>query len=370
MGDKGGFTAKVLTSRQKAAIVVRYLLAEGSELDLTTLPTSAQAMLAQEMAVMSLIDRETRDSVIAEFCEQLDSVGLSFPGSIDGALTLLDGHLSDATTGRLRRMAALSGISDPWERIAALAPPTLAELARIEAPEIAAVMFSNIPVQRAAEVFRLINPDLARQIAYAMSLTDGIDDAARRHIGLALVRAADALPQPVLDGGPVEKVGAILNFSQSAMRDSVLEGLNDDDASFAESVRKTIFTWANIPERIDPRDVARIVRRVEGPAMIRALAGATGKDAPTAEFILGAISSRLADSMRDEIEELGSISPEDAEEAMSSVVAMIRQMETEGEIILLAAPANKSNDKEVADAPARQMTSPFRSGVAGLCGIA
>lgn len=344
MNEQVGFGAKVLTSRQKAAIVVRYLLAEGSELDLTNLPVSAQALLAQEMAVMNMVDCETRDSVIAEFCGQLEAVGLSFPGSIDGALALLDGHLSDATTGRLRRMAALSGISDPWERIAALPPQTLAELARIEAVEVAAVMFSNIPVQRGAEVFQQINPELARQIAYAMSLTGSVEPAALRQIGLALVRSADTLPPPVLDGGPVEKVGAILNFSQSAVRDSVLDGLGDDDAVFAENVRKTIFTWANIPERIDPRDIARIVRRVDGPVMVRALAGAKGKDEPAAEFILGAISTRLADTMREEMQELAKVTPQEAEEAMSSVVAMIRQMETEGEIILLPPGANDTDD--------------------------
>ena len=35
-----GFVSKVLTSRQKAAIVVRYLLTTGDDLDLSALPAS------------------------------------------------------------------------------------------------------------------------------------------------------------------------------------------------------------------------------------------------------------------------------------------------------------------------------------------
>ncbi|WP_278878143.1 flagellar motor switch protein FliG [Paracoccus yeei] len=326
-----------LTARQKAAIIVRLILAEGEDMDLARLPSGLQTDLAQEMALMGLIDRDTRNAVIAEFCDTLESIGLSFPGDIDGTLELLDGHLSPGTTDRLRRMAALNGGGDPWDRIAALSTPLLAELARTEAVEIAAVMFSKLPVPRAAEVFGLLDPALARQIAYAMSLTGMIEAGALRRIGQALIQAADAIPRSALDGKAVDKVGAILNFSTSATRETVLAGLESDDAGFADEVRKTIFTWANIPARIDPRDIARITREVENSVLVKAMAGAKGPNQPTVDFLLSGLSSRLADSMREEMEGLGKVSTRDAEEAMDQVVAAIRRMEAAGDLFMIAA---------------------------------
>ncbi|WP_028716535.1 flagellar motor switch protein FliG [Paracoccus sp. J39] len=325
-----------LTARQKAAVIVRLVLAEGEDIDLARLPAELQTGLAQEMALMGVIDRDTRNAIVAEFCDRLELVGLSFPGDIDGTLDLLDGHLSPDTSDRLRRMAALNGAGDPWDRIAAMTPALLAELARTEAVEIAAVMFSKLPVPRAAEVFGLLDPDLARQIAYAMSLTGGIGADALQRIGKALIQAADAVPQPPLEGKAGEKVGAILNFSPSSMRDSVLAGLDDDDAAFAGEVRKTIFTWAHIPRRVDPRDIARITREVDNPVLLKALAGARGVARETVDFILGGISSRLAESMREEMEGLGKVSARDAEEAMDQVVAAIRRMEAAGDLFLIA----------------------------------
>ncbi|WP_199260261.1 flagellar motor switch protein FliG [Paracoccus binzhouensis] len=325
-----------LTARQKAAVIVRLVLAEGEDIDLARLPPGLQTDLAQEMALMGVIDRETRNAIVAEFCDRLEAVGLSFPGDIDGTLDLLDGHLSPDTSDRLRRMAALNGAGDPWDRIAAMTPALLAELARTEAVEIAAVMFSKLPVPRAAEVFGLLDPALARQIAYAMSLTGGIEAAALQRIGKALIQAADAVPQPPLQGKAGEKVGAILNFSPSSMRDSVLAGLDDDDAAFAGEVRKTIFTWSHIPHRIDPRDIARITREVDNAVLLKALAGARGEARETVEFLLGGISSRLAESMREEMEALGKVSARDAEEAMDEVVATIRRMEAAGDLFLIA----------------------------------
>lgn len=325
-----------LTARQKAAVIVRLLLAEGDDIDLARLPPGLQTDLAQEMALMGIIDRDTRNAIVAEFCDRLESVGLSFPGDIDGTLDLLDGHLSPDTTDRLRRMAALNGDGDPWDRIAVMAPTLLAELARTEAVEIAAVMFSKLPVPRAAEVFGLLDPQLARQIAYAMSLTGGIEAAALQRIGKALIQAADAVPQPPLQGKAGEKVGAILNFSPSTMRDSVLAGLDDDDAGFAGEVRKTIFTWAHVPHRVDPRDIPRLTREVENAVLLKALAGARGDARETVDFILGGISSRLAESMREEMEALGKISTRDAEAAMDEVVATIRRMEAAGDLFLIS----------------------------------
>lgn len=324
-----------LTSRQKAAVVVRMMLADGAEMDLSRLPRDLQAMLAQEMSGMDILDRDTCNAVLTEFCDRLEAVGVTFPGSIDGTLDILDGHLSPDTTSQLRLIAALNGVSDPWDRIAALDSAQLAELARTEAVELAAVMFSRLPVARASEVFGLLDTALARQIAYAMSLTGGIEAPALRRIGLALMRAIDGLPRPAIDTQPVEKVGAILNFAPAVTRDVVLAGLDQDDAEFAGKVRKAIFTWANIPRRIDPRDIPRILREVDAATITKAMAGATGDDAPTVEFLLAGLSTRLAGSMREEIAGLGKVTAKDAEEAMATVVAVIRRMEQAGELFLI-----------------------------------
>jgi len=149
MGVPAIGTVAGLSPRQKAAVIVRLVLAEGEDIDLARLPPALQTELAQEMALMGVIDRETRNAIVSEFCDRLESIGLSFPGDIDGTLDLLGGHLSADTTDRLRRMAALNGTGDPWDRIAAMTPALLAELARAEAVEIAAVMFSKLPVPRA-----------------------------------------------------------------------------------------------------------------------------------------------------------------------------------------------------------------------------
>ena len=150
-----------------------------------------------------------------------------------------------------------------------------------------------------------------------------------------------------MDGGPVERVGAILNFTPSGKRDEVLSGLDEDDADFAREVRKSIFTWANIPKRIDPRDIPRILRVVDAATLAKAIAGAKDANLPTAEFILASLSTRMADSLREEVEAITRLTAEDADAAMAEVVATIRKMEADGDLFLIAGEGGDDADGEI-----------------------
>ena len=63
---------------------------------------------------------------------------------------------------------------------------------------------------------------------------------------------AGANPQEV---GVVRQTAGEMGLED--LLDEVLEGLDAEDAGFAEEVRRAIFTFANIPARIDPRNPTR-----------------------------------------------------------------------------------------------------------------
>jgi flagellar motor switch protein FliG len=135
----------------------------------------------------------------------------------------------------------------------------------------------------------------------------------------------------------VERVGAILNFSRAATRNDVLDGLTETDPSFAEAVRKSIFTYLNIPARVGPRDVPKLLKKIDQKVLVTALAASTADDTrPTAEFILANISQRTAEALRAEAAEMGEIAVADGETAMNGVVAAIRELEEAGDIYLVA----------------------------------
>ncbi|MFN3645489.1 MAG: flagellar motor switch protein FliG [Gemmobacter sp.] len=327
--------AQTLSNREKAAIIVRLLLAEGAPLPLSALPDHMQAALTEQIASMRLVDRETMAAVVDEFLGQLESVGLAFPGGLEGALSMLDGHISPSAASRLRRMAGASGKVDPWERIVPLPAERLLPVLEDEAVEVGAVLLSKLPVSKAADLLGKLPGDKARRVAHAVSLTGNIDPDTVRRIGLSLAGQLDAQPPRAFDTGPEERVGAILNVSSAAVRDALLDGLTAEDAAFAERVRRSIFTFGHIPARVPPRDVPKLVRVVDQPTLVTALAGAAGPLEPVAEFILANMSQRMAQALREEMAARGKVREKDAEAAQSAVVEAVRRLEAEGEITLI-----------------------------------
>lgn len=329
-----------VTGRQKAAIIVRLLLAEGGNLPLRDLPDHLQAALTEQIGSMRSVDRDTLRSVVEEFLTRLEAFGLSFPGGIDGALQMLDGQISATAASRLKRLAGASAKADPWDRIAALDPEKLLPVLTEESVEVGAVMLSKLAVARAAELLGKLPGDRARRIAYAVSQTGNIDPETVRQIGLSLVGQLEAQPVRAFETDPVERVGAILNFSPAATRDDVLQGLTEADTDFASRVRKAIFTFADIPARIEGRDISKVVRGVDQAVLINALAGATGDgDATAAEFILSNMSQRMAASLREEMAERGKVKESEAEAAMTAIIVSIRDLESAGDLTL------KSNEQ-------------------------
>lgn len=319
-------------------MIVQLLLNEGAPLALSSLPDDLQLALTRELAALRLVDRATLDAAIADFTAELDAAALATPGTMDAALSALDGRISSGAAARLRDEESRRRGSDPWPALAALDPDDLLPILQAEADEIGALLLSKLPTARAAATLSRLPGDVARRLTFAVSRVTATTPALLDRIGRALAAAYCARPLPAFEDEPVARIGAILNSASAETRDGLLEQMGAEDANFAADLRRAIFTFADIPARLGPADVPKILRGLDGAALTTALGGAMaagGPDADAAEFLLGNMSRRMADQLREEIEERGRIRKTDAEEAMRDVVAAILAARDGGEITLV-----------------------------------
>lgn len=334
-----------LSKRAKAAIVVRLLINEGADVPLEELPSELQAHLTHQMGAMRVVDRVTLAAVVEEFTEALDSIGLSFPGGIAGALDALDGKISRETAARLRKEAGVRAAGDPWKRLRALPLEELETIVTTESTEVSAVLLSKLDVAVAAGLLGKLSGPQARQITYAISLTSDVTPDAVDRIGLSLAAQLDDQKVPAFETGAAARLGAILNSSSTPTRDDVLNGLDETDLELASEVRKAIFTFGNIPARIIPRDIPRILRDVDGGALITAMAGAEAAGfAEARDFILDNMSGRMADQLREDMNDAGKMKPADVDDAMFTFVSVIRDMEERGELVLAVPDEEDAED--------------------------
>lgn len=327
----------LLTRKRKAAMIVQLMLTEGQNISLSRLPEDMQMRITRELGALRIVDKDTLRAVVEEFSRDLESVGLAVPGGVASALAALSGQISPNAIARLKSEASQGG-GDPWNQVTDLTVGELVPLMQAESTEVGAVVLSKLPVAKAAELLGLLPGERARRITYAVSQTSTITPIAVARIGKSLateycVKLVSAFANP-----PVQRIGAILNSSVAATRDAVLEGLGTTDAAFAEEVRRAIFTFPDVPARVLPADVPKVIRGVDQPLLVTALTAALangGGDAASAEFILKSMSQRMAESLREEIKERGKVKRADGEAAMGRVISAIRERVDSGEITLI-----------------------------------
>ncbi len=325
-----------LTSRQKAAVIVRLLLSQDVKPGLDRLSPDTQVELARAMASLGPISRATLAEVVRDFTDRLDGLALTAPRSLSAALALLEPHISPIARDGLRAEAEAGDPSDPWARLAATDADKLRPLLMSESAEVAAILLSKLGAAKAAALLSGLPETRAQVIAHAVSLTATVTPAMVDRIGTHLALQLQGIPEPAFRASPVDRVGAILNAVNGTLREALLGGLEERDAGFAGDVRRAIFTFHHIPKRVEATDVPRILRRVEPDVVTRAIAAGLEQAPLSVEFLLENMSKRLAEQIRTEAMAMSKPRPEEGEAAMSEVVTAIRALEEEGAIRLIA----------------------------------
>ena len=323
-----------LSGTEKAAIVVRALVSEETSLTLAELPHDMQADLAQTLGRMRLVDRATMNAVLEEYIETLEQVGLSFPDSLEGALTLLGDKLDQKATRRLREMARGGDLDEVWMKLERADDDVLLGLLEMESPTVGAVLLSKLSTDKAARLLMNIDADLAKALALGIGRTEAIAPEAVARIGATLAQQVTERPKRAFSDTPTKRVGNILNSSAPELRNNLLANLERTDETFAKKVRETIFTFKDIATRVQERDVPIIIRDIQPGDMLTLLAGKSEEDAASLEFLLANMSKRAAATFEDDAAALPRPNANAYDAACNRVAVAVRQLVENDDIAL------------------------------------
>lgn len=321
-----------ISKQHKAAILLSVLMKAGATPNLDDIATGSLKGIVDIMASFGEVDRRTVDLVILEFLSELQNFGLSMRGDLEDTLTSLKGHVSEKALEKIRKAYVRSPSVDVWVRVASADAAQLQACLDDEHLQVAATVLSKIPSTLAAQVLGAMEPARARETMLAIINSRKISADVIELIGQSISESMfDENAPSVFAETPVERAGNIMNFAQSDIRDRLMQDFTENDPDTAEKIRKVMFTFADIPARVRPRDVSAITRTVDPEILLRAL-----KNAPTeAEFILSGLSTRIAEQLREELTELETVKKMDGEAAMNELIVGIRELESSGEITLI-----------------------------------
>lgn len=330
-------TPATLCNADKAAIIIGVLGSEGAAPILEQLDESSLRSFASAMSRIQKIKPQVVEQTIREFIRDLDEMGMTVNGGLSRARSILADFVNDATLTRIMDDAESPSVHNVWQKLTFVDDGALSEFLASEHSQTAAVVVSKLSAEHAARVLGKLEEKTAREIVVGLTRIASLEQSVIEAIGHSV--STDFLAN-VRQGGttfkPEDKIGAIMNYTPGQIRNAVLDFLEDKEPEFCDLVKSKMFTFQDIPGRVEKRDIAAVVRNTEGDVLLQALAGAAENAPETRDFILTGISSRIAEQVRGDLEELGKVKVREAEAAQNIILKTIRDLETSGEIKLIA----------------------------------
>jgi flagellar motor switch protein FliG len=320
-----------LGGRQKAATLLVSLGPEAAAEVLQHLPNEEIEALSLEMAKIRQVDPEASAAVLNEFVATSDALDLFAEGGVDFAREVLERSLG--AEGAAEIIARLSATMErrPFEFLRKTPPEQIIAFLTNEAPQTVALVVANLHTTLAAQVLCELEPELqaevAARIASMAELSPEVLQVVERVIRQKL---SSVITQEYAASGGVKSLADILNHTDRPTERNILDRLAESNADLAEQIRLLLFTFEDIV-KLDDRAVQLILREVDQKDLALALRGVPQE---VKEKVLGNMSQRGSEMLREEMEFQPPQRRVVVEEAQGRIVSIIRRLEEAGEVVL------------------------------------
>jgi flagellar motor switch protein FliG len=325
-----------LTKTQKLAAFFIALGPETAGRMMKDFPDADIEVICREIAQMPVLEARVQNEVLREFAHVVVNGVRSALGGVQFAQTMLCQSKDEYEASAIMNRCAITTTSaGPVEVIRQMESRQLLNIAKNEQPQTIAFIVSCLEPKKAADLVSNLPAELREEVVERLGSMDGASEEVISKVAKNLNRHVDRrAPQPNIQrSGGVRACVEILNALKKDLRKTLIARLEERDAELGAEIRKQSFCFEDL-DRLTPADLQRVLREVDSATLPLALKGVKPE---VVTAVLGAMSKRAAQSVRDEIEQLGPKKLKDVEAAQESVIKIVRKLEENEEITLDAA---------------------------------
>lgn len=325
-------TLETLTPRRKAAILLMALGSELSSRVLQHLPEGEIEKVALEIATLGTVPAEVRDAVLQEFEQHLQADAYITQGGVQYAQALLERALGPQRARELVERLTASLQVRPFDFLRRSDPGQLLHFIEHEHPQTIALILAHLHPEQAATLLSALPADRQADVVRRIATMDRTSPDVVREVERTLERRfANLVGQDFSRTGGIEAVVEVLTRVDRSTERTILDSLRVADPDLAEQIKQRMFVFEDIIH-LDDRSLQRVLREVDFNSVLPlALKGASEE---LRDKFFRNISHRAAEMLRENIEFMGPVRLRQVEEAQQQIVAVIRRLDEEGEIVV------------------------------------
>ena len=330
MAEEQTEKSSVVKGPEKAGVLLLTLGEEVAAEILQHMNPKEVQRVGSTMATMNDVSRPAVENVIDDFFDVLESQTALGIGNDAYIRKMLQKALGDKAGGVIDRILMGSG-SNGLDSLKWMDPKSIAEIIRLEHPQIIAIVLSYLDADSAAQVLSNLPEDTRAGILMRIATLEGVQPAAIEELDLIMEKyfSDSKNVKSSMVGG--EKTAAnILNSLDSSIENKLMEQVRTENEELSMRIEDQMFVFENLRE-VDDRGVQTMMREVSTDLLALALKGV---DDEMQKKFLKNMSSRAAEMLVEDMEAKGPVKLSEVEAAQKEILAVARKLEESGEIVL------------------------------------
>lgn len=287
--------------------------------------------LGEAIARTKAITRERVDEVVDKFTGIAAAHSLLVSDSGDYVRSVLKRALGDDKAALLIDRILQGGDVSGIESLKWMDPLSVAELLRNEHPQIVAAILVHLDYDQAADVLKHLTERQRNEVMLRVATMEGIQPTALKDLNEVLFKVlagGDKVRKSSMGG--VKTAAEMINLMGTAIEGTVIESIRNHDPELAQKIMDKMFVFDDVM-KLDDKAIQMILKEVASDSLIVALKGAQPE---LKEKFLANMSSRAAETLREDLESRGPMRLSEVEAQQKEILKTVRRLADEGTIII------------------------------------
>jgi flagellar motor switch protein FliG len=321
------------TGTERAAILLLTLGEQEAAQILRHMGAKEVQKIGQAMSKLQGVSKEEVNGVLTHFnstVEMQTSVGVGTDEFL--RKVLVDALGQDKASSIIDRIN-IGRSTKGLEALKWMDGRAVAELIRLEHPQIIAIVLAYLDPDQSAEVLGFLPANVRSDIIVRIATLDGVQPSALSELDDIMEKqfaGKSGGTGKTSSMGGAKAAANIINLLEPSVESVIMEQILKVDQALGTRIQDLVFVFDNLLE-IDDRSMQELMRQVPSDRLLLALKGA---EEALKEKIFKNMSQRAAEMLKDDLEARGPVKISEVEGAQKEILQIARKLAETGAIAL------------------------------------
>jgi flagellar motor switch protein FliG len=328
MKDKADSTR---SGTERAAILLLTLGEQEAAQVLKHMGAKEVQRIGTAMAKLANVSREEVQGVITYFTSSVESETSVGVGTDEFLRKVLVDALGQDKAASIIDRINIGRSTKGLEALKWMDARAVAELIRLEHPQIIAIVLAYLDADQSAEILTYLPPGMRSDIVVRIATLDGVQPTALNELDDIMEKqfAGKSSGKTSVMGG-AKAAANIINLLEPSQESVLMEQITKTDQALGARIQDLIFVFDNLID-LDDRSMQELMRQVSSDRLLLALKGAEDN---LKDKIFKNMSQRASEMLKDDLEAKGPVRISEVEAAQKEILLMARKLADEGTIQL------------------------------------